>query len=292
MGKKDPRKMALQIAGLRASESNLPDGEKLFNDPYAELFFPEDFRKFFKNHVWLKAERAKYEKFMPGVNGAIVARIRFFDECLEKSVKKDLKQLVIIGAGYDTRALRIENVSRTVKIFEVDHPLTQEIKTGTMRKLFGQNPKNVVYVPMIFGKDRLDQNLLENGYNPELKTFFILEGLLMYIPPPSVDMLLEFISKNSGPKSKVIADFFDTSVVDGTSSLQEARALKQFVESEGASLQFGISPERAEEFFAARGFRSITLINAVSCKDKYFSGINRNRSISPMFNFVYTEVMH
>jgi O-methyltransferase involved in polyketide biosynthesis len=113
----------------------------------------------------------------------------------------------------------------------------------------------------------------------------------MYISPPAVDILLAFISKNSGPESTIIADFFDTSVVDGTCSLKEACALRQFVESEDAPLQFGISPEMAEDFFATRGFRIITLINAVSCKDKYFSGINRNRNISPMFNFVYAGVL-
>ncbi len=108
----------------------------------------------------------------------------------------------------------------------------------------------------------------------------------MYIPPPAVDGLLAFITKASGPGSAMIADFFETSVVDGTSPLTEARVLKQFVESEGAALQFGIQGKKGEAFFRQRGFQQVNCVGAPSCKDRFFEGVSRNRSVSTMFNFV------
>ena len=62
MAASDPRKMALQIAGLRANETHLPENERVFEDPYAEWFFPEDVRrKMLQDPARVKAERAKYE---------------------------------------------------------------------------------------------------------------------------------------------------------------------------------------------------------------------------------------
>jgi methyltransferase (TIGR00027 family) len=286
----DPRKMALQIAGLRANETHLPADERVFEDPFAEFFFREEIRKMFQDPKLVKAELAKYEQMMPGVNGAIVARIRFIDEYLRECISNNFKQLVIIGAGYDTRAYRIEGLKENLNVFEVDHPITQEVKVKKIKEIFNQLPDHVTYVPVVFGQDRLDQKLSENGYQPELKTLFIVEGLLMYIAPPAVDALLSFITMASGPESAVVADFFDTTVVDGTSPLIEAQVLRKFVESEGSSLQFGIEKEKFKDFFIQRGFRHVIIVNAAAYKKDCFTGESSNRTVSAMFNFVKAAI--
>jgi methyltransferase (TIGR00027 family) len=227
---------------------------------------------------------------MPGMNGAIVARIRFIDECLAKSLQEGLKQMVIIGAGYDTRAYRIKGVSEALRVFEVDHPETQAFKKVTIQSIFGKLPKHVAYVPVVFGQDRLDQKLIEQGYNQGLKTLFIVEGLLMYIPPPAVDHLLSFIAQESGPGSALVGDYFDIPVIEGTSPRQEAQVLRKFVEAEGAPLQFGIPEQEVEAFFIDRGFSNVICASTSSCKEKYFRGASRDRTVSPILNFVHTTV--
>jgi methyltransferase (TIGR00027 family) len=290
MAERDPRKMALQIAGVRAGETQLPENERVFEDPYALYFFPEEVREQFKGAASVKRERAKYEQFMPGMNGAIVARIRYIDECLAKSLQEGLRQLVIIGAGYDTRAYRIKGVREALKVFEVDHPETQVFKKATIQTLFGNLPEHVSYVPVVFGPDRLDQTLSGQGYDLELKTLFIVEGLLMYIPPPAVDLLLSFITHGSGPGSALVGDYFDISVIEGTSPRQEAQVLRKFVEAEGAPLQFGIREQEVEDFFIDRGFSNVICTSAASCKEKYFKGASRDRTVSPILNFVHATV--
>lgn len=287
MRKRDPSKMALQIAGLRANETHLPENERVFEDPYAEYFFPEDVRKMARNIDWVKSERAKYEAIMPGVNGALVARIRYIDERVSDGVRSGFGQMVIIGAGYDTRAYRIRGVSEKLMVFEVDHPVTQRVKTDVIREIFGDLPAHVAYVPMVFGEDRLDEKLFEAGYDSMQKTLFIAEGLLMYIPPPAVDGLLAFIRSNSAAGSSLVADVFDTTVVDGTSPFKEARVLRSFVESEGSPLRFGIPYETIESFFKQRGFRTVRRTTPAQCKKSYFNDASRDRNVSPMFQFVY-----
>ncbi|KJS32338.1 MAG: hypothetical protein VR64_07415 [Desulfatitalea sp. BRH_c12] len=287
MAEIDPRKMALQIAGLRANETHLPENERVFQDPYAEYFFPDEIRELFQDSNRVKAELQKYEQMMPGVNGAIVARIKFIDECLLELMANGLKQVVIIGAGYDTRSYRLPGVKENLKVFEVDHPDTQAVKAEKVKSIFGMLPNHICYVPIVFGKESLSDKLSECGYNKGLKTLFIVEGLLMYIPPPAVENLLAFITKDSGPESAIVADYFDTTVVEGTSPLKEAIVLRQFVENEGTSLKFGIQAGNDEAFFKQCGFRQVYCVSAAACKDKFFTNDSRNRTVSPMFNFVY-----
>lgn len=289
MSERDPRKMALQIAGVRAGETQLPENERVFEDPYALYFFPEEIRQQFNAVTSVKAQRARYEQLMPGINGAIVARIRFIDECVARGLREGLEQMVIIGAGYDTRAYRIKG-SEALRVFEVDHPKTQAFKKATIQSIFGKLPEHVSYVPVVFGKDPLDQKLIGQGYRLELKTLFIVEGLLMYIAPPAVDRLLSFIAHASGPGSALVCDYFDISVIEGTSPRQEAQALRKFVETEGSPLQFGIREQEVEGFFSDRGFSNIIRVSAVSCKEKYFSGASRGRTVSPILNFVHATV--
>ena len=287
MSERDPRKMALQIAGLRASETQLPEDEQVFSDPYAEYFLPAETREGLRDLDSVRGSISMYEQMMPGVNGAIAARIRFIDETLLDCCSKGFEQMVLIGAGYDTRAYRFAEVKKHLSVFEVDHPVTQQVKTDKIKEIFGRLPEYVTYVPVVFGADRMDQKLLENGYNPRLKTLFIIEGLLMYIPPPAVDGLLSFIVNVSGPGSAIVADYFSTAVVDGTSPLKEAQVLREFVESEGAPLQFGIEEGKAEAFFQQRGFESITVASSASCKKKFFKAGSADRKVSPMFNYLF-----
>ncbi len=290
MGEIDPRKMALQIAGLRANETHLSEDERVFQDPYAEYFFPAEVRQMVRNVDWVKAERAKYEALMPGVNGALVARIRFIDECLKDALESGFKQLVIVGAGYDTRAYRVPGVKERLKVFEIDHPLTQGVKVDTLKQIFGALPDHVSYVSVEFGRDRLNDKLRQAGYDAGQKTLFIIEGLLMYLPPAAVEGLLAFVCQASGPGSALVADTFSTAVVSGSSPLPEARMLKQFVENEGAVLQFGIGEEKEEAFFKSRGFSRVSRVSTAWCKDKYFKGPSRERAVSPMFTFIHAVV--
>lgn len=81
-----------------------------------------------------------------------------------------------------------------------------------------------------------------------------------------------------------------TSVIEGTSPLNEAQVLRQFVKSEGAPLQFGIEEGQVEAFFKERGFLAVTNVTSTLCKEKYFKSASSNRAVSPMFNFVQAVI--
>lgn len=121
------------MAAHRAIEMLLPEKERVCQDPLAVQFLSPEWMALLKDRQKLMALANESAQVLPGVNGAIVARVRFIDEKVKQAVEEGLSQLVILGAGYDSRAYRIEGIKEKVYVFEVDHPFIQQIKA---KKIF------------------------------------------------------------------------------------------------------------------------------------------------------------
>lgn len=288
--RKGPSKMAELIALHRVAESMLPEGVRICYDPYAVHFVdPETLEFARKNPEKTKAMREHLERLFPGLASSIRARVRYFDDFVKASVDEGLEQLAILGAGYDTRAYRIDGLNK-IRVFEVDHPGTQNVKVDKIKKIFGRLPDYVTYVPVDFESDDMGQKLLENGYNRSQKTLFVLEGLVMYIPPEAVDETLSFIVKNSGKGSSIIFDYYPQSLVDGTSELETAKNIRDFVAQQGEPLLFGIKEGAVEAFLAERGFSQIRNVTSEDYKKAYFQGANEGRAVSNLLFFAHAVI--
>ncbi len=285
-----PSKMAELIAMHRVAESMMPEDVRICYDPYAACFVDPEILKFARENPEKAREmREHYEKLFPGLGNSIRARVRYFDDFVASEVAENLEQLVILGAGYDTRAYRIGGLDK-IKVFEIDHPDTQRIKQERIEKIFGRLLEHVVYVPVNFGEDSLGEELLDFGYSRQKKTLFVMEGLIMYIPPQAVDDTLAFIAKNSGKGSKIIFDYYPLSLVNGTSSLKSAENIKNFVADVGEPLTFGIEDCGVEEFLSMRGFCQITGVSSEDYRRAYFYGKNKSRNVSSLLYFAYATV--
>lgn len=288
--RKGPSKMAELIALHRVAESMLPEGVRICYDPYAVHFVdPETLEFARKNPEKTKSMREHLERLFPGLASSIRARVRYFDDFVKASVDEGLEQLVVLGAGYDTRAYRIEGLNR-IKVFEVDHPGTQGVKIEKVKKIFGRLLEHIVYVPVDFESEDMGQKLLENGYNRSQKTLFVMEGLIMYIPPEAVDETLSFVVKNSGKGSSILFDYYPQSLVSGTSDLEAAKNIKNFVVEQGEPLLFGIKEGTVEEFLSKRGFSQIQNVTSEDYKKAYFHGANESRTVSNLLFFAHAVV--
>ncbi|MDY9922265.1 class I SAM-dependent methyltransferase [Methanobacterium sp.] len=216
--------------------------------------------------------------------------IRYFDDFAKKLIENGLEQLVIFGAGYDTRAYRIEELKEKVKVFEVDHPGTQIFKMEKIKEIFGSIPEHVVFVPVDFEKETFSEKLFSKGYNRSLKTLFIMEGLIMYITPKSVAETLSFIAENSGKGSAMIFDYFPESVVVGTNKLKIAQDIRNFAIQQGEPLQFGIKDGELEEFLSTFGFSNIQNVTSEDYKKAYFHGKNENRNVCELLYFAHATI--
>lgn len=288
---KGPSKMAEAIAIHRLAESAKPEGERICYDPYAIQFISPKILEFrAKNPEKAKALSEHYEHLFPGFGNSVRARVRYFDDFVKTYLNNGLQQLVILGAGYDTRAYRIEGLKEKAKIFEVDHPGTQSLKKEKIKKIFGSFPDHVVYVPADFEVEKLGQRLREMGYDRSKKTLFLMEGFVMYIPPKAVDETLSFIVNNSAKGSAVLFDYFLESVVDGTCESEAGKNMRQFAAEQGEPFQFGIEKGNVEAFLVERGFSQIRNVTSDDYKRAYFHGVNKDRAVCSMLSFAHAVV--
>jgi methyltransferase (TIGR00027 family) len=290
VNRESPSKMAEAMAMHRFAESSKSEDERICYDPYAVHFInPKIIEYRIKHPKEAQTKVEQMEKLFPGLSSSIIARVRYFDDYVKESIEDGFEQLVILGAGYDTRGYRIEGL-KDMEIFEVDHPNTQIFKIEKINEIFGTLPKNITYIPVDFETEKMTDKLLINGYDTSKKTLFILEGLVMYIPSDAVEEILSFIHKNSGNGSSIIFDYYPLSVVDGTSKLEIGRNIRNYLIKESEPLQFGIEDGKVEEFLSSRGFKKIINITSENYKKAYFNGKNANREVCSLLAFAHAFI--
>ncbi|MBN1452312.1 MAG: class I SAM-dependent methyltransferase [Anaerolineales bacterium] len=267
---------AVGIAIVRGIESEKPEDQRICYDPYARQFVPPflyGFVRFF--------DRIGYSEIKgPGVMGFLTVRERHIDEYLKTCLANGLEQLVILGAGYDARAYRFDELKNGVKVFEVDHPASQEDKLEKLKQVFGSPPAHVVYVPVDFNSQRLDQRLFESGYDEHRKTLFIWQGVTQYLTSEAVDATLAFIAEHSGAGSAVIFDYMYPTLLDGTVRRGEVSNMRSKRWASGEMMTFGIPEGKVTEFLEQRGFTQVRDADAKYLHDTYFTGENAKRTVA------------
>jgi methyltransferase (TIGR00027 family) len=141
-------------------------------------------------------------------------RTRYIDAALRRAAADGATQAVILGAGYDSRAYRFRETPQ-LRFFEVDLPKTGEVKRQRLTEVFGAVPDYVRYAPIDFGSQKLEDVLPPLGYDPKQRTFFVLEGVTMYVPEAGNGATLDFIRKHSAPGSRVVFDYLLRPVIEG-----------------------------------------------------------------------------
>jgi methyltransferase (TIGR00027 family) len=115
------------------------------------------------------------------------ARTRFFDEQVLAAIGSGTRQIVIVGAGYDDRALRFR--SPGVRFIEVDHPATQTDKIARIRAL-DLEAEAITFGAADFADHEIDDALARCRHDASRPSLFICEGLLVYLDEPTIVRLL------------------------------------------------------------------------------------------------------
>jgi len=278
-------------AAMRAIEANKTEDERVCFDMYAKYFLSTANKWIVRSRLMTYIALRIVERKGPGFPGGIAARTRYIDDLLHSRIEDGIEQLVILGAGYDTRPYRFDAL-KSIIVFEVDYPATQNYKISKIEKIFGFRPSHVVYVPVDFNKNVLSSCLSEAGFDRTLKTFFIWEGVTFYLTPTAVDDTLSFVTGNSGPGSSICFDYMLQSVLDGRCDLEEAKQVHtgSFKGDGEEAYTFGIEDGTIEEFLSKRGFSQIVEMKSEQLKKKYFHGKNQKRKVHALFGYVHAMV--
>ena len=177
------------VAKQRLIETIAGPEKSVINDPYADKFVIGSGVIKLMGHrlnVWLSS------KLAPGFHEHLISRTRFIDDLIEKSAKEGIEQYVILGAGYDSRANRL-NLTPSLKIFEVDQPEVSDIKLSKLPKDL-PNLENITYVNVDFSYQSLSEQLLTAGFDQTKSTIITLEGVSQYITKEAVSSTIRELS--------------------------------------------------------------------------------------------------
>src|SRR4051812_11852641 len=207
----------------RALEHLKPAHERIIDDQWAQLFLSTPARRALA--AWSGSLTGRVlRRLGPSGTTYVPLRHRFIDDHLLEALDIGAEQVVLLGAGYDTRAYRFADQLAGRPVYEVDLAAISRSKAATIAKHADVFPTtNVVRVEIDFERQGLEQTLKEAGFKAGARTFFTWEGVPMYLTRTAVKATLDAMSAISGAGSVIAHDMWY--VVDDPSPLGTARRL-------------------------------------------------------------------
>jgi methyltransferase (TIGR00027 family) len=242
------------LAALRAIVSREPSLAVPCTDPLARRFLGWRHR-LLTGAVPRPLLRWLVERISPGSYCFTIARTRHFDELLLESVRSGVEQVVLLGAGYDSRAARFAEALRGIAIYEVDHPGTQARKRSLLAPL--STPSAVTYLPVDFTRESFAEALDAAGFDRGKPTFFLWEGVSYYLPRAAVIAVLDHVAA-AAPGSSIAFDYALAAFVAGDHSTYGGRAVARWLERIKEPFRFGLVPGETRGFLADRGLELVT----------------------------------
>lgn len=181
----------------------------------------------------------------PGIIDFVSRRTAWFDRVLETAISdQGVKQVVIVASGFSTYTHR--TTYSDVSFFEIDLPKAIKAKMHLVHQL-GLHSSQVHYIPADLSQVTLDSALMGTGaFNPQVKSIFLIEGLLYYLPSSAVELLLNSITTCSAPGSMLAFDFLDQEVFDNKRFALGYHALRLIVAKRGEELKSGMYVDEDE----------------------------------------------
>lgn len=181
---------AAPVALVRAAEGALPAGERLFEDPFAQLFLGDTL------------DAAVVDRFgqIPFMRESLRLRTRYFDDVVRRALADGMTQLVLLGAGFDCRGLRMPELARPgVRVFEVDFEEQLAHKRERLAAAAVELPPTIRHVACDLTDDRfttmLPTTLAAAGFDPTAGTLVVWEGVIGYLDDAVIDRTLAMIAR-------------------------------------------------------------------------------------------------
>jgi methyltransferase (TIGR00027 family) len=269
---------AIGAAICRLIEQYEPAEKRLFTDSVIEAIVPWPLKAASRFSLVRNFFLRKTEEIAEGTYGALVCRVRYDDDLIDTAISDGIEQLVILGAGLDTRAYRLPRIDK-MRVFEVDLSKVQINKKAKLANCLGGLPPNVAFVPIDFNIDSLESAFAPTSYDPSKRAVFIWEGVTQYIPEDAVRKTLAFVGK-SASGSRIAFTYVLKSIIDGNSDVPGARRLMTEVAKQGAPWIFGLDPESISQYLEPFHLVLKADVGRADYNARYLTPMNRTLVVS------------
>jgi methyltransferase (TIGR00027 family) len=246
MNERQPSRTALGAAGYRAAHQIL-EGGKVFSDPLARTILGDGADAIIAGLSEGPAQQR--------TRIFIAARSRFAEDCLGAAVSRGVRQAVVLGAGFDTFALRNPYSELGLRVFEVDHAATQAWKRRRLSEVGLAIPASLTFAAVDFENDDLGQGLRDAGFNPDRPAFFIWLGVVPYLGRAAIAATLRYIA--SIRASEVVFDYSEPLENYPPERRDEAAALADRTAEAGEPWLSHFGPDEIDRELRGFGFGDI-----------------------------------
>jgi methyltransferase (TIGR00027 family) len=270
-----PSTTAILAAMTRASHLFLDDDPKIFQDPLAlGLSGMENEAALRATLGEIHSEIARqstpeFAKKFPKYNRAnITLRQRYAEDELGKALERGVKQYVILGAGLDSFAYRRPDL---VRVFEVDHPSTQEWKRARLQELNVARPSNLTFVPVDFERQTLAAALRASGHRSELPTFFSWLGVTMYLTEAAIFETLRYVAALA-PGSEIVFQYYLSESLLNEEGRHRLAMYKAVAAARGEPFVSFFEPTDLGSRVKELGFSQVEDLGPEDANARYFTG--------------------
>jgi methyltransferase (TIGR00027 family) len=193
--------------------------------------------------------------FPRGMYEYVISRTKYFDAVFTEALEQGFNQIVIFGAGFDSRALRFSKLNKGTRVFELDAPTTQQEKLEAYEVKKLVIPDNLMFVPIDFNKESISDKMVQAGFVTGRKSLFLLEAVTMYLSRDAVESTFRFISDVSGIGSVVAFDYIYAGVLSKESKYYgERKSSLKTLAKVGEEWTFALEEGEDEHFLYRHGF--------------------------------------
>ncbi len=257
-----PSETAL-FAALRRTLAYMEyQNDKFGPDSLAQIFLPSHYRFFLQFKKIRDKTKNKLATFFPGLNEYMIARTAYFDKLFMDALKNETPQIVLMGAGYDSRAYRFVELNRGSQIYELDIAPTQIRKVKCLKAAHVEIPPQVKFIPINFNLESMSDVLEKAGYKSDIKTLFIWEGVSYYLDRKSVDESLAFVS-HSAKGSMIGFDYTISITAENQDKYYGAKEFAQSMRQHHAAeeLLFTLGEGKISSFLEHKGLKVVEHLN-------------------------------
>lgn len=265
-----PSRTALGAAAYRAVHQTL-EGGVIFRDPYAVRILDDETRA--------GLDDMAADLSLRPMRLMIAARSRFSEAALAACVARGVRQVVVLGAGLDTFALRNPHAGFGVRVFEVDYPATQDWKRERLEQADLAVPDTLTFAPVDFERQSLADGLAAAGFRADRPAFFQWLGVVPYLTREAISQTLDFIA--AVPESEVVFDYGEPFENYSEERRASVMAVAERAAARGEPWLSQFDPAEMSDMLRKAGFAVIEDLGMAALGERFYGVLKKHVRVGP-----------